>query len=451
MISRNILESLRVWGRKSRRKPLVIRGARQVGKTTLVKEYGKEFDFFVALNLEREADRSLFDRATSPAELLEIIRLTRLPSSESIDDKKVLIFIDEIQSEPKAIGMLRYFYEDFPHIHIIAAGSRLQELFKTKVSFPVGRVEYMTMRPCFFDEFLSGVGKDGLREVVTSGEFHPELHETLNSFFKEYTLVGGMPEIIADYSEHHTVAALTPLYSSLLQSYDEDVEKYAVSTQQIDILRHILRNGWSNAGQTITFAGFAGSKYSSTGIHEAMELLEKAFLLSLVYPATAVRMPPIPSYTRHPKLIWLDTGLVNFSAQIQVEYIGQTSLLDIWRGHAMEQMIGQALWQPLDRLYSMNEYYWARDKRGSSAEVDFVLPYEGLLIPIEVKSGANSHLRSLQTYMNQEGSPGIAIRIWPGPFSIDNVNNPLSGDHYRLINLPFYMVGQIDKILHAHL
>ena len=156
-------------------------------------------------------------------------------------------------------------------------------------------------------------------------------------------------------------------------------------------------------------------------------------------------MPPVTSYTRHPKLIWLDSGLVNFSAQIQVEYIGKTSLLDVWRGYAMEQVTGQALWQSLDRLYSLNEHYWVRDKRGSSAEVDFVLPFEGLLIPIEVKSGANSHLRSLQTYMNQEGNPGIAIRVWPGTFSVDDVNNPLSDTTYRLINLPFYMIGQIDK------
>ncbi|MBD5243806.1 MAG: ATP-binding protein [Barnesiella sp.] len=447
MISRNLLESLRLWGRKSRRKPLVIRGARQVGKTTLVREYGKEFDCFVALNLEREADRRLFDAATSPADLLEIIRLSRLQPSETFDGKRVLIFIDEIQSEPKAIGMLRYFYEDFPQIHIIAAGSRLQELFKTRVSFPVGRVEYLTMRPCFFDEFLSGIGNEELRNIVMSGEYHPELHDTLNSLYREYALVGGMPEVIMDYNEHRSVADLSPLYSSLLQSYDEDVEKYAVSSQQVDILRHILRNGWGNAGRTITFNGFAGSKYSSTGIHEAMELLEKAFLLNLIYPATAVRMPPVASYTRHPKLIWLDSGLVNFSAQIQVEYIGKTSLLDVWRGYAMEQVTGQALWQSLDRLYSLNEHYWVRDKRGSSAEVDFVLPFEGLLIPIEVKSGANSHLRSLQTYMNQEGNPGIAIRVWPGTFSVDDVSNPLSDTTYRLINLPFYMIGQIDRIL----
>jgi predicted AAA+ superfamily ATPase len=143
MIPRNLLLNLRQWANKKNRKPLVIRGARQVGKTTLVKEFAKEFDEFVMLNLERTEDKRIFEIAETPQQVMEILRLTRLHTEAADTDAKTLLFIDEIQSEPKAIGMLRYFYEDMPQLFVIAAGSRLQELFKTGVSFPVGRVEYL--------------------------------------------------------------------------------------------------------------------------------------------------------------------------------------------------------------------------------------------------------------------------------------------------------------------
>lgn len=451
MIGRNILNQLKNWASKRNRKPLVIRGARQVGKTTLVKEFAKEFDGFVMLNLEKSEDRDIFLKADSPFKIMEIIRLTRLRELSAINDKRILLFIDEIQSEPKAIGMLRYFYEDMPELYVIAAGSRLQELFKTGVSFPVGRVEYLSMRPCFFDEFLGGMGYKELRERIMAAEIVPELHDELNRLFQTYTLIGGMPEIISEYSESKDVASLSPLYRSLLQSYDEDVEKYAISTQQIAVLRHLLRSGWSYAGQSISFARFGGSSFVSSSVHQAFELLEKAFLVSLDYPTTSVKAPIQEALTRSPKLIWLDSGLVNFSAGIQVEYLTNTSIADIWRGHAAEQIVGQELRQVLDRSYIDSQNFWVRDKRGSNAEIDFVFQTQGKLLPIEVKSGSNSHLRSLQSYTAIEGALDLAIRIWPGVFSIDDVKNQISGSTFRLVNLPFYLVGQLDRIINRYI
>lgn len=447
MIQRNIITQLRLWARKKNRKPLVIRGARQVGKTTIVKEFARDFDAFIMLNLERVDDRKLFETCVTPGQLMDVLYLTRLKGEAVDSDKRILLFIDEIQSEPKAIGMLRYFYEDMPHLYIIAAGSRLQELFKTGVSFPVGRVEYVSMRPCFFNEFLSGMGMTELQEQVVEARIEPILHEELNKLFRTYALVGGMPEVINEYIETHEIASLSPLYNGLLQSYDEDVEKYARSQQQVSVLRHLLRSGWEYSGQTISFARFGGSSYTSTAVHQAFELLEKAFLVSLDYPTTSVKAPAQPSLTRAPKLIWLDTGLVNFSTGIQVEYLTNTALSDVWRGHASEQIVGQELWQPLDRNYSNNQLFWARDKKGSNAEVDFVFQYQGRLIPIEVKSGSNAHLRSLQSFMGTDGATDIAVRVWPGPFSVDEVRNSVTGVSFRLVNLPYYQVGQIDKII----
>ena len=274
MIRRNLIDNLRQWANKRNHKPLVIRGARQVGKTTLVKEFAKEFDGFIMLNLERPDDRRVFEMADTAHNIMEILRLTRLPGMSSFADKRILLFIDEIQSEPKAIGMLRYFYEDMPEMFVIAAGSRLQELFRSGVSFPVGRVEYMSMRPCFFDEYLDGMGFSSLSGMLKTGRVDPLLHDELNGKFKTYALVGGMPEVVSEYSDTGNVSSLSPLYNGLLQSYDEDVEKYAVSESQIAVLRHLLRNGWGYAGQTISFARFGGSSYTSTSVHQAFELLE---------------------------------------------------------------------------------------------------------------------------------------------------------------------------------
>lgn len=447
MIKRNLLQDLQRWAAKSNRKPLVIRGARQVGKTTLVKEFSKEFDGFVMLNLERPDDKKIFQVADTPAKIMEMLRLTRLEATASLDGKRILLFIDEIQSEPKAIGMLRYFYEDMPELFVIAAGSRLQELFKTGVSFPVGRVEYLSMRPCFFEEFLGGIGLAELREQVAKGEVEPMLHEELNKSFMTFALVGGMPEVVSEYAQSRNIAAIAPLYNGLLQSYDEDVEKYASSSQQVAVLRHLLRKGWDYAGQTISFARFAGSSFTSTAVHQAFELLEKAFIATLDYPTTSVKAPVSEAMTRSPKLIWLDSGLVNFSAGIQVEYLTNSSLADVWRGHAAEQVVGQELWQALDRNYLDTQCFWVRDKKGSNAEVDFVFQIQGKVIPIEVKSGSNAHLRSLQSFMSVEGASGVAVRVWPGKFSIDEVKNPLAGTHFRLINLPYYLVGALDRIL----
>jgi hypothetical protein len=217
MIQRNLLVNLRQWANRRNRKPLVIRGARQVGKTTLVKEFAKEFNEFVMLNLERADDKRIFEIAETPQQVMEILRLTRMRTA-TVTDAKTLLFIDEIQSEPKAIGMLRYFYEDMPQLYVIAAGSRLQELFKTGVSFPVGRVEYMSMRPCSFDEFLSGMGENETAEMVRNTDVPGILHEHLCQLFQTYALVGGMPEIVAEYAATRSVSVyiLTEKWASIL-------------------------------------------------------------------------------------------------------------------------------------------------------------------------------------------------------------------------------------------
>ena len=445
MFARNLIHQLRQWKENPRRKPLVLRGARQVGKTTLVKEFGKEFDSFISLNLEKE-DSEIFRRFSNVNDVWQYLCL----KNHVVQDKSraILLFIDEIQEEPKAVAMLRYFYEDLSWVYVIAAGSRLHSLMKQHVSFPVGRVEYMTLRPCSFLEFIEakegGQWADMLRDIAVP-DF---MHEEMISAFNTYALVGGMPEAVSEYLDHQDIERLSPIFSSLLKGYNEDAEKFAKNFEQVRVLRHILGAAWLSAAETITFSGFGNSNYTSTQIHDGMDLLERAYLLSLDYPVTSTSAPALPATRRSPKLIMVDTGLTNFLAGIQLEYLQNKELLDTWRGRAAEHIVAQELRVVLDRHYREQQYFWIRDKKGSTAEVDFVWQEGTDIIPIEVKAGTNSHLRSLHTFVNNSDGHVVAVRIWSGPLSIQDIETPAPDKKpFRLINLPFYYVGQLDKVL----
>lgn len=441
MITRTLLNQLRDWKGRSNRKPLILRGARQVGKTTLVNEFSKDFPIYLRLNLENVADRTLFEQYDDIHELINAIYLFNRQLKQ---DVPTLLFIDEIQNSLKAVAMLRYFYEEAGYIHVIAAGSLLESLLdRQRISFPVGRVEYMALRPCSFLEFLDGIGEAFDANLVKSQEASP-VHERLIRFFNIYTIVGGMPAAIMQYAENRDILSVTPIYESLLESYRDDAEKYAVNEIATRTIRHLLQVGWNYAGETISFEGFGGSHFKSREMGDAFRTVEKALLLELVYPTSETRLPVLPDFRKKPKLIWMDTGLVNYVAGIQTELFTSTDILDVWRGRIAEQITAQEL-LALDSRVSVKRNYWRRNKVGSEAEVDFVYPYNGKLIPIEVKSGHNAHLRSLHQYM--EMAPhDLAIRVWSQPFSIDKVKTP-QGKEFQLINLPFYYLGILNDVL----
>lgn len=444
MIHRRLLDDLKQWSERAGRKPLVLRGARQVGKTTLVDEFSKQYDVYVSLNLEREADAKLFAQGDEVTDIWQLICLQKKIVTDQ--SKRTLLFIDEIQSEPRAVGLLRYFYEQMPWLHIIAAGSRLQSLIRQHISFPVGRVDYLSLRPCSFLEYLDAIGQPSMMHMVESLDVKPAFHEALMEHFNRYALLGGMPEVLNEYVQNGDLTRLSPIYRSLLDGYNEDVEKYARNDKQLRVVRHLLSHGWASAGQTVAFSRLGGSNYSSREVHEALEVMQKAFLLDLDYPIAAACAPAVPALTRQPKLIWFDTGIVNFSVDIQTEFLQNRSLLDVWRGHAAEQIVAQELKTVLDRNYRHEQYYWVRDKHGAVAEVDFVFQRHATIIPIEVKAGTNAHLRSLHSFMCQPDAADIAVRIWPGAYGIDELVSP-TGHAFRLINLPFYYTGVLDKVL----
>ena len=442
MFRRKVISKLEAWRQDEHHKPLILRGARQVGKTTIVNQFGESFQNYLYFNLEIQENVHLLEMDIPLSSLVQLM-FARLGVSPKEGD--TLIFIDEIQNSPKTIARLRYFYEQRPDLYIIAAGSLLENLVDVKVSFPVGRVQYLAMRPCSFCEFLEAIGNGNLLNVISQNwEYASPFHNELMHLFNQYTIVGGMPEAVQKYAETGDVLALDDIYETLIQSYKDDSEKYVKGNKLTDVVRFLLTYGWAFAGETITLGNFANSGYKSREVAEAFRLLEKAMLLELIYPVSSTQIPAIPETRRRPKLEWFDTGLVNYQAGVRQEIIGSTEMVDSWRGHIAEQVVAQEL-QALDDRISSRRSFWARANNG--AEVDFIITYKSKIYPVEVKSGTNAHLRSLQVFI--DNSPAdIAVRVWSNPFSVDNLTTP-NGKQFRLINLPFYLIWRIDSILQS--
>lgn len=440
MFKRKILEKLEAWKKSNLRKPLILRGARQVGKTTIVNEFGLQYDNYLYFNMEKSENVKLFEMEIPLDDLV-----TTLFASVGKAQKpgQTLIFIDEIQNSPKTIALLRYFYEQRPDLHVIAAGSLLENLIDVKVSFPVGRVQYLALRPCSFYEFLGATGKNNLLAVLNGNpEISTAFHDQLMHWFNLYAIIGGMPEAVKIFAETRNIVALNDVYETLAQAYKDDAEKYVIGNKITDTVRFILSYGWAFSGETITLGNFANSGYKSREVGEAFRLLEKAMLLEMVYPVSSTSMPIIPETRRKPKLIWFDTGLVNYQAGIRQEIIGSTEMVDAWRGHIAEQVTAQELLSLDDRV-GQHRAFWAKPNNG--AEVDYVINHASKLYPIEVKSGNNAHLRSLQVFMDS-ADIDMAVRVWSGSYSVDKVSTP-TGKTFKLINLPFYLIGHIHEIL----
>ena len=441
MFNRDILNEFRKWAKKPNRKPLVIRGARQVGKTTVVRMFSSEFDQYISLNLERDEERIIFERTYPFSDL--VISLF-LYSGKKREGGKTLIFIDEIQNSPKAISLLRYFYEDTPDLYVISAGSLLETVLDRKISFPVGRVEYMAMHPCNFREYLDANGQEQLSEILDNPKAPGFAHDLLIGWFRKYATTGGMPEVVAAYSNQADLTALQPIYDTLIQSYIDDVEKYTQSSAQVQYIRHVINNAFGEAGSKITFEKFANSAYRSREMKEAFLAVEKAMLLKLIYPCTSVQFPANLNLARKPRLHVVDTGLINHVKGLMGELVFSENISDVYRGVIAEHIVGQEL---RASSYSILHkiHFWTREKKESSAEVDYILPWQGKLIPIEVKSGTIGKLRSLHQFMDQ-APHSIAVRVWQGASSIEKARTT-TGKEFTLLNLPFYLVHRIENEL----
>lgn len=442
MFERIAIRYLRSWATKEERKPLVLRGARQVGKTTLVELFAQDFDTYIYLNLEERENAELFAADYSFEDLLAGIYFKANKQQDA--NKRTLIFIDEIQNEPKAVQVLRYFYEKRPDLYVIAAGSLLESLMGRHISFPVGRVEYMALHPCTFVEFLKAMGQNVIAEQIEQVSLPASLHSHAMDLFKKYMIVGGLPEAVANYAQFNDLVRLNGVFNSLLSGYRDDVEKYANKPKEQDAIRYILNYGWTAAGHRIQFAKFTGSTFKAAEAGNAFRTLEKTLLLELVYPLTSSSLPILPDLKKSPKLLWLDTGLVNYVAGMQEDLLFNKDADELWNGDIAEHVVGQEL---LGATYNFGEkrMFWVRDAKNSQAEVDFLIRYKSHLLPIEVKTGNNAKLRSLHLFM-EESKETIALRLWNGPMTSDTIPKS-NGETFTLYNIPLYYASHLQHFL----
>jgi predicted AAA+ superfamily ATPase len=441
MFKRDIEIALRNWSEKPNRKPLILRGARQVGKTTVVEQFSKEFDHFIKLNLDDDRQLSYFDPSFDIHKVLDTIFLEfKIP----VEYGRLLLFIDEIQNSGQAIKMLRYFYEDASEIFVIAAGSLLETTLNNKISFPVGRVEYLKMHPCNFTEFLRSTLEERILESLQQIPFPAHLHLPLLDRFKLYSTIGGMPEVVAVYAKEKSVHSLSSIYDSLIVSFLDDVEKYARNETLTKVIRHTIRHAFLTAGSRIKFQGFGGSNYKNREIGEAFQMLQKAFILQLVYPSVNTNLPIDVNIRRSPKLQIMDTGLVTYFSQVQKEMLLAQTIDDTFQGRIAEHIVGQQI-QNLSNSPLSELHFWTRERADADAEVDFIYQYDGKIFPIEVKSGPTGKLRSLFQFIDRAPHT-YAVRVYSGKLVVEKGKTP-SGKEFKLLNLPFYLIHMLPLYL----
>ena len=441
MFRRRALQNLIAWKDKTQHKPLIIRGSRQVGKSTLVQEFGKSYQQYLSLNLEKSGDAALFSGTDEVKTILERILLAK---NKELIPGDTLLFIDEIQEAPKAINLLRYFYEELPDLDVIAAGSLLEFALGELDAFPVGRVEQQQLHPMDFEEFLEALEENVALAYYLKSPIPSVAHEKLLSLFHEYMLVGGMPEVVSVYKDSkRKVTALQAVYSSIWDSYVSDIEKYAANDTERKVLRHLLATAPA-VRDRITFHGFGNSSYKSREVGEAFRKLDRAGLIRLVYPTSDTSQPLTLNYKRKPKIQFLDTGLLNYASGIQAAMIDVKDMNSLYKGYLTNHMMIQELIAKSSRLHYIPPF-WTRENANANAEVDLLIQHGQQLIPLEVKSGAKGRLRSLYEYMDR-CEHNLGIRLLANNYSLEEVNT-IKGKSFRLMNLPYYAIGRMEAYL----
>jgi len=421
------------WKNSIRRKPLIVRGARQVGKTWLIENFlAREFDDSVTIDLEARRDlHRFFEGNLDPLEILKGLEL----ATKRIIPGRTLLFLDEIQACPRAIMALRYFYEKLPELHVIAAGSLLEFAFG-EISIPVGRVQFLQIYPMTFYEYLLALGKEVMAQKVISNPENISDEESISILaeLKNFFFVGGMPEVVKVYRDTKSFIETFETQSDIIESFRADFLKY---TPKIDIscLDEVFLNVAKSSGEQLKYTKLSPN-YSYHTNHKAFDLLVKARVLHKIPSSNPSGLPlGATANSRIFKSAMLDIGLLQKLCQIPVEIeYAQDNLLALYRGKLAEQFVAQELlaW------HSNTIFYWSRNSKSSSAEVDYLTIKKGYIYPVEVKSGPAGKLRSmhllLETYPNcKEG-----FVLYSGPYR--------ELQEQKLKFIPLYAVASIgDK------
>lgn len=435
---RTLAQQLKSWQNAPGRRPLLIRGARQVGKTYLVDSFAsREFTHFVKINFEKEP---LYKDCFTALDTKKIIQQIELHTNQKITPGKTLLFLDEIQDCPNAIMALRYFYEDMPDLHVIGAGSLLEFTLSNKnFRMPVGRVSFLYLYPMSFMEVLLALGEEQLHDylcnIQVTDKIPSSIHQKLLDKLKLYFALGGMPQVVKLYLESQNLLLCREAQTGLLNSYRSDFGKYATPTQQ-NYCERVFSKSLSLITTNLRYKDI-DPDMDYRGLKQAIRLLFKANVLSPIYQTKASGLPlSATQIDKNYKLLFLDLGLVQAAGNLSPELILKQDSSQLNRGALTEQYVGQHLLTMQPNYTTGELFYWKRDGKSSQAEIDYIFPVESNLIPIEVKSGATGRLKSMHLYLQEkQGNRGIKL-------STDQLDS--SG---KIWSVPLYLIEQLSRFL----
>jgi uncharacterized protein len=440
IMKRSLEQELKTWRDNPRRLPLILRGARQVGKSYLIQKFGKEnFASFVEVNFEFQPElKSCFDTLDP----IKIVAKLETYVKTAIEPGKTLLFLDEIQECPPAILALRYFKEKMASLHVISAGSLLEfALEEEEFSFPVGRVQFIYLYPLSFIEFLYALEEDRLIDLLPKTSLQNpldnDLHEHLLKLVRYYFLTGGLPEAINSFLVKNSFLESRNTQLSLLQTYQKDFGKYASKTQHVYLQKFFTRAP-AVVAQHFKYVNIDRDA-RPTDLKTALELLSKAGLITQVFHTSASGLPLRAQINEKKfKLIFLDIGLLQAAMGSEPHLVFEKDLLQLLSGVLAEQFVGQELLAYANVFEEKRLYFWEREKQTSSAEVDYVINLDGRIVPIEVKGGKGGHLKSLHQFLVEKNCP-VGVRISSSPLMLEN----------NILSIPFYLIRELPRLLQS--
>lgn len=436
-MKRELYKSLIEWKKSKIRKPLLLQGARQVGKTYLINEFGKkEYSQLITLNFEREPKlKSLFENGFNSEKIISNIGLYY---GKKVTSDNTLIFFDEIQASQEALTSLKYFNEEKPELHIIAAGSLLGVSIGKDAGFPVGQVDFLSLYPLSFSEYLAAIEKenlfDELLEIENIKALPQLIHEDLLRHLKMYLFLGGMPEVVKNYIKSKDIKLVRKTQENILKAYQRDFSKYTTKTEAIRISEfwNSIPGQLSKENKKFKYKDIRANARSSM-YEQTVEWLKNAGLITQVYNLKKPKLP-LSGYSDLTKfkIYLLDTGLLGALLKLTSDIIIDGSkLFSEYNGAFIENFVANQLINNGKREL----YYWTSK---SDAEVDFIIQIKNEIYPVEVKSGTSKNLKSLQSYSNKF-APNFIIRSSPRNF--------IKSD--KFINIPLYAISIVENLIEA--
>ena len=407
-INRHIDKELENWASSNKRKPLLLRGARQVGKSSSVRKLAEKFEYFLEVNFEKDNDaRELFETAGSiqPQGLCDKLSLLKdIP----VVPGKTLLFFDEIQNSLRAISSLRYFYEDYPELHLIAAGSLLEFALEGLPSFGVGRIRSLFMYPLSFSEFLAANGNllllDAIENATSDKPLDDVIHRKALEYLRIFLIIGGMPEVVSTYVTEKDMYKCQFVLDDLMITLRSDFVKYRQRIPALQIST-VFDSVVKQAGKKFVFSK-AGQEYSHYQLKQALEMLKMAGLVIPVVHTSATGLPLGAEINpKKQKLLLLDTGILQRLQDLNLSNILLSNDFDLVnKGNIAEMYVGLELLKHSSCYIPQQLYYWQRELKNNQAEVDYVIQHGQTIIPVEVKSGTSGKMQSLHLFMNEKKS-----------------------------------------------